>query len=423
MAENLTMDNIKAALEEHKKAIEERVNKSASAEDVENLRKVSEKLSEDIKSITAAIKIRELKHVAGLADEKKDFSISRAVFAQYAQQKGMQDAWSKMDAGFEKEAIDAYTQKMATLGSGANAGFLVPPIFAGQTIMANMAKMPLAGLGVDIMTGLSGDFYLPKQNSLHTAYSLGENEIPNASDGTYSQIHMSPKHIGARTDISRSLSKQSKGVADKYILDSISNAMKLKAHYLGINGTGGENQPKGLANITGYTAITENTNGGRLKIDDLSDMMVTLEEADAIDDGASLACLLRPIVLSSMLRERIAQYSGQAFGEGQPITNGVVFSSAQLEDLTGCKFGKSTHVPKDLTKGTSTTCSLGVFGDFSQMIMGIWDDLEIRVSDVAYDSMLKNGILVVANMFVDFQYKKEDAFIIRKDLETLKSKW
>ena len=73
MPNNLSMDNIKAALEDHKKAIEEKVNKAASAEDVEQLRKVSEQLSADIKSITDAIKLAESKKLQGLKTKRRNF--------------------------------------------------------------------------------------------------------------------------------------------------------------------------------------------------------------------------------------------------------------------------------------------------------------------------------------------------------------
>jgi hypothetical protein len=196
--------------------------------------------------------------------------------------------------------------------------------------------------------------------------------------------------------------------------------MAQKQHQMLIYGLGNQFEPKGILNYNGIHTMSSSANGERFKIDSLEAMKAHLAEADAIEDDAKLGVIMRPIVLSGLKRERVDQYSGQAVGSGQPIGGmDILLSEAQLSAYTGLNFGTTTHLLANLTCGNSSTCSSVILGDFSQLLIGIWADMEIAVSDVAANAMFENAVWVVANMGYDIALRREGSFAVRNDAETV----
>ena len=82
--------------------------------------------------------------------------------------------------------------------------------------------------------------------------------------------------------------------------------------------------------------------------------------------------------------------------------------------VNGYRAGVSTLVPKNLTKGTSTSvCSAGIFGDFSQLVMGEWGFMDLSVDD---RSRKKEGYVeITANVFADVMVRQPKSFSVVKD--------
>ena len=420
----LTMESIKAALEEQKKAIETKLNSVASADEVKALKEAQAGLNAQLKQVEDSLKLMNSTKVSGMDDEKKKFSIGKALLAMDSQQKGISDAWNKFDAGFEKECLDETAKKkIATVGDGSNAGYLLPFSFVSNLIELALSKSPLFSMGIQTLSGLAGDVYIPKQTARHSAYYVGENEIPTESNAAFGQVKLSQKRIAARTKLSRSLISQAIN-ADAYIIKSLSDAVRETMHKGLLYGTGGENQPLGIVVNPHTQSYAVGTNGGRFRIDAIEAMKLLLEEADELDDSSSIGLITRPTVISGLRRERVEQYSGQAVGMGQPIGGmDILLSEAQLESYTGIKIGKTTQLSKVLTKGTSSTCTYVILGDMSKIIHGVWADMTIETSNVAANAMFENAMWVVAQASHDIAITRGNAFAVCKDAETLESKW
>jgi hypothetical protein len=126
------------------------------------------------------------------------------------------------------------------------------------------------------------------------------------------------------------------------------------------------------------------TNGGRFRIDKGAEMQMNIDVANMLN--GNLGYLMRPEVLSYMLRERVIQFTGQSEAEAQPISpTMVLMSRAELEAVLGYKVRTTTLITK-YTKGSSDSASRVFFGDWSQLLIGMWEGFEIKASDVAGNS-------------------------------------
>jgi HK97 family phage major capsid protein len=70
-------------------------------------------------------------------------------------------------------------------------------------------RMVLQQAGITVLSGLVGDVAIPRQTGGATAYWVAESGAPTESLQAFDQVTMNPKTLGAFTDMSRRLLKQS----------------------------------------------------------------------------------------------------------------------------------------------------------------------------------------------------------------------
>ena len=81
--------------------------------------------------------------------------------------------------------------------------------------------------------------------------------------------------------------------------------------------------------------------------------------------------------------------------------------------INGYRVGVSNLVPGNLTKGTGTNLSAGVFGDFSQQYIGSWGFYDLVVDEI---TRKKDGIIeITTNQFLDILLARAEAFAVVKD--------
>ena len=108
-----------------------------------------------------------------------------------------------------------------------------------------------------MLSGLVGQIAIPRQSGAATAYWVAENSAPTESQQTIGQVTMSPKTIGAFTDISRRLTLQSSLDVEAMVNRDLATVLGLGIQQAAINGSGASNQPSGL-----LTQITASVIGG-----------------------------------------------------------------------------------------------------------------------------------------------------------------
>ena len=128
----------------------------------------------------------------------------------------------------------------------------------------------------------------------------------------------------------------------------------------------------------------------------------------------------QPTVPSSM--EYLVIAGGSAAGDGAFLWNvdpSGIGRSGTPGVINGYPIGVSTNVPSNLTKGSSSgVCSDVIFGDFSQVALGVWGNgLEIEIGTDS-DDFSKALTSVRAITTIDVAVRQASAFAACLDVTT-----
>lgn len=294
-------------------------------------------------------------------------------------------AEAQRDAGFEFEVSEAARQQMGkearggatipldvlkrdlVVGTATAGGNLVATdLLAGSFIDMLRNRLAVFGAGARLLTGLNGNVAIPKQTGSATAYWVAENNAPTESQQTVGQVTLSPKTVGAYTDIGRRLMLQSSVDVEAMVRNDLNAVLALAIDAAAINGSGTSNQPTGLISTAGIGSVAGGTNGATVSWANL----VALESAVAIGnaDVGSLGYLTnakqRGVMKST---PKISGYPQYLWENGDTPINGY-------------KCGVSNQIPSNLTKGTASgICSAILFGNWDDLIIGMWGGLDLLV--------------------------------------------
>jgi HK97 family phage major capsid protein len=291
-----------------------------------------------------------------------------------------------------------------TVGTASAGGNLVGTDHMGdQFVDALRSRLVFNELGARFMTGLKGDVAIPKLATGVSAGFVAENGATSEVNATFSQITMSPKSLGAFTDISRLLMIQSDPSVEQIIRDDLLNAIAQKIEDVAIEG-GGSNEPTGIIGTAGIGSVAIGTNGGDLTWDAITDLVKEVEVDNAAINGNSLAYLTNPKVKSHMASTpKVAS------------TDSVMLMDAPWNSVYGYDVAVTNNVPSDLTKGTLTTASALIYGDFSQLLFGFHSVADVLVDPYTAGSTGAVRIRVMQEM--DLAVRHAQSFAACLDID------
>ena len=285
-----------------------------------------------------------------------------------------------------------------TVGTDSAGGFLRPTDHLGdQFVDALRARLVFSELGARFMTGLRGDVAIPKLATGVSAGFVAENGATSEVNAVFSQITMSPKSLGAFTDVSRLLMVQSDPSVEQIVRDDLLNAIAQKVEDVAIEG-GGSNEPTGITGTSGIGSVAIGTNGGDLTWAAITSLVKEVEVDNAAINGNTLAYLTNPKVKSHMAStSKVAS------------TDSVMLLDAPWDSLYGYKLAVTNNVPSDLTKGTLDPASAMIFGDFSQLMLGFFSTPDVLVDPYTAGSTGAVRIRVMQEMDVAVRHAQSFA--------------
>lgn len=385
-------------------------------------------IEEDLKALEKKTVERQLTVPGAEEDLKKNpFDLHMAIVA------AKTGNWN--GAGYELEHIKATHQKALKLGfqphnpeilhkdilagTGANGGFLLSvEVDQSITPLAIASRPVLNDMGITKLNNLAvGDYHYHKQATRGTAYWIGELQAPTKSGQTFERRSLKMKKIAAYTACSNDMLRQGRGTMDSFVRQDLSDALGLGIETALHRGSGSDYQPRGLVNQSGLTTTTAvGANGGQVGLRRLALMANNIENADLLK--GALGYVTHPRVAFQLRIQGSEAFSGQTTNT-PPLNGQVPLSNAKLEELVGYKIRTTTLLPTNLTKGSSSDCTYVIFGDWSQLIMGAWGGLEIKVSDQASDGtnnmFVQDGFFVHVLQTMDIGLRDPAAFTILSD--------
>ena len=272
-------------------------------------------------------------------------------------------------------------------------------------LLRNRAMMMQPGMAT-VLTDLAGNIAIPRQTGGASGYWVAESSAPTESQQAFDQVTLSPETVGAYTEYSRKLLLQSSIDVEAFVRNDLARVLALTIDLAAINGTGTNNQPTGILNQTGIGSVLGGTDGAAPTWDNIVD----LETEVAIDnaDIGSLAYLTNAKVRGKLKK---------TFVDSGSNAERVWDTRAGNTPLNGYGASVTNQVPSDLTKGASSgVASAIIFGNFADLIIGMWGGLDITVNPYANDT--SGGVRITALQDVDIAVRHPESFAAMKDALT-----
>lgn len=324
-----------------------------------------------VMNAVAAGQTQAVTHLDLSTGDKKRFSIMRAIRAMVDRD------WS--GAGFERECnqaickragiaeavhggfylpVDIQTRDL-TAGTAASGGYLVGTELRPQDFIDLLrARTAVGRLGATMLRGLVGNVTIPKWSGASTAYWLA-NEATAITESTPAtgQLALTPKTVGAYTEVSRLLMLQSTPAADDLVLRDFSKVLALAVDLAALEGSGASGQPTGISTTPSIGAVT----GTSLAYAGIVEFQTDVATGNALDLGS--AYVTTPAVAGLLMqRQRFSSTD-------TPLWTGNVLDG----QMAGFR----------ATTTTQMTAASMIFGDFSQVVIGEWGMFEIAMNPYA----------------------------------------
>ena len=248
-------------------------------------------------------------------------------------------------------------------------------------------------LGVRVLSGLRGNISIPKYGTGLSVGWVAENQAVPESNLDMDSITLSPKHAGGVTELSRQLIQQSSPDVEQLVRDDFAYMLAKAIDSALIKG-GGANEPKGVMSTAGI----QTANLATLSWANVSAMIGKLEAVNA--NVASSAWLVAPAAAGA-LRTTLKSASAGA---------NYLLQDGRLGELP---VYVTNQVP---TVGTAPAKNVAILGDWSQVMLGIWSEIDILVNPFAETPYKKGNVLVRAMSTVDIGVRHPEAFVVASDL-------
>lgn len=289
------------------------------------------------------------------------------------------------------------------VGTGTAGGNLVATDLLAQSFIELLRnRVILAQAGATMLTGLVGNVDIPKQTGGATAYWVGEGSSPTESQQTVGQVSMTPHTVGAFTDMTRRLLKQSSIDVEMFVRNDLTAVLALAIDYAGLHGDSGvdANQPDGVEATSGIGSVVGGTNGAAPDWADIVDLETAVSAANA--DVGALA-----YITNANVRGKLKQT--------EKATNTAQFIWADTE-MNGYTAHVTNQVRSDRSKGTGTDLSTIFFGNWADLLIGMWGGLDIMVDP--YTASTSGTVRVVALQDVDIAVRHAESFAAMLDAIT-----
>jgi len=328
--------------------------------------------------------------------ETKRFSILRAINAMA----NPTDRKAQEAASFEFEASEAAQRAYGStaqgvmlpsevlrnwnqrdLSAGSDGDLIGQDYRAGDFIDVlrnNSAVMPLATM----LNGLSGDVKIPRKTAASTAaFISSEGGAAGESEFTVGSVSMSPKSLGAFTDVTRQLMIQSSLDVENLIRNDLAASMAIAIDDAALEGSGSSGNPTGITNTSGINTVSLSSAAAPTFAE-----MVSMETAVRVDNAllGDLAYIVHPTNYGTLKTTEKATNTAQFVAVNDEINGYGAVVSPQL------------------------TANNYVFGNFNDLLIGMFGGLDIVVDP--YSNSTSGTVRVVALQSVDVAVRHAVSF-------------
>ena len=277
------------------------------------------------------------------------------------------------------------------LNSSDEAALFTDDFRGGDFIDALRNASSVMQAGATMLSGLSGDVKIPKKTGVaSTGWISSEGGAASESEMTVGSVSMTPKTLGAFTDITRQLMIQSSLDVEALVRDDLAQSIALAIDLGALAGSGSSGQPTGIKNTGGINVVDFGT---------APDLIPTYAQV---------------VELETKVREDNALGNGGAY-----IANATMYGALKSVEKAA-NTAQFVVEPGGTMNGYRTVVSNQVasgdlyFGDFrNNLLIGMFGGLDIVVDP--YTASTSGTVRVVALQSCDVAVRHATAFCIGND--------
>lgn len=241
--------------------------------------------------------------------------------------------------------------------------------------------------GARMLPGLVGNVAIPKKTAASSAGWIStEGGAAAESEATFGTVSLTPKNIGAFTDMTRQLILQSTPAIEQLVRDDLTQSLALAIDKGALEGTGLSGQPTGILSTVGVNKPTSFA----AAVPTFAEM-VALETAVAEDNAlfGNLAYITDAATYGGLKTKAKDAGSGMFVLEGGQANGYNVIRTQQ------------------------STAGNVYFGNFSDCMVGMWGGLDLTVDP--YTASTTGTVRIVALQTIDVALRNPVSFAYNND--------
>jgi HK97 family phage major capsid protein/HK97 family phage prohead protease len=274
-----------------------------------------------------------------------------------------------------------------TDGTSNDSALVTEDFRGGDFIDALRNQSSVMAAGARMLGGLSGDVKIPRKSATSTAAFVdGEGTAVAESEMTVGQVSLTPKTLGAFTDVTRQLLMQSSLDIESLIRDDLAKSIAIAIDKAGLEGSGANGNPTGILNTTGVGTVTAFAAANPTFAEAVS-LETAVAGANALN--GNLSYILPAAMNGGLKTTSVDDGSGVFVSQGGQINgyNAIVSAQATAGNL--------------------------YFGNFDDLLIGMFGGLDIVVDP--YTASTTGTVRVVAMQSVDVAVRHAASFAFGND--------
>lgn len=356
--------------------------------------------------------------------ERRQYSLSRLMLAVCTGDRSragfefeVSDEMSRLNGlrtggAFVPTNIGLFGQRAQTVANPAQGGNLVATDYLGNEfidLLRNTALTPL--LGMSVLNGLVGPVAIPRKTTGGGAGWIAEGQAIPGTEIGIGLLGMRPKKLAALYDFTHELANQSSPDIEQLLGQDIAEVFALAWDRTVYYGSGVGEEPRGIASTPGILPVVMGADG------DFPSWAKVVEHESRVNTNNALgnrsAYVTNATILGLLKTTPKGDNTAGIFLVGDGMVEG------NFSTLNGRRLGVSNQIRSDRAKGARTGLSDMFFGDFGQVIGGVWSGIEITKSDSHADTFARDVFTIKATMFADLGVRQPTAFSFCSDLRSV----
>jgi HK97 family phage major capsid protein len=281
-------------------------------------------------------------------------------------------------AGAETRVIGS-AQPPGTTGASLIGTYTDP----NQYIDVLRPAMVVRQAGARVLSGLRENLRLPRMTASGTPGWFAENSPIPTTDETFDDITLTPHHDGAIVEVTRNMLQQANPEIEAIVRNDLALKLANDVDRAALAGTGVAPQPLGIVTDPLVPTLT----AAALAFDIFVDLLESLSTRNAL--MGSLAYIGDAKVQASSMR--LKDLYGRPFTL-PVLTQGYPFLMTNLASLPSA--------PTDPL----------VFGNWSDLIIGFWSELDVLVNPYESTAYSKGNVQIRAAMTLDLAKRHPESF-------------